>query len=198
MVNMKSWTFNVPARQRIVQRIHGLRNEQLATRLSGTLVDQIPQVYIEQKNSERAKQLARLAYEISGSRMSSSANNVGYLYMVSRDIGEASLWFKAAEQYGREEDAQLLKYNMGVLACMTGELDEAVRLFSRSTSEALTEAGCVLRVDEEGGSLVFNEVFDPASIGDLAKEAIELVTRHRATEAAKAAGGDVVHFGAAV
>ena len=131
---------------------------------------------MELKNTDAARRLAKLAFSISGSRLTSRANNVGYLYMAAGDFDEAKMWFDSARQYERNSSQQLLNYNMGVLYAMRGDYREALRYWVEAGEGAPVEAACVYRVmRDEGGGLKFEEVYYPASVSELVTEAVEVV-----------------------
>ena len=173
-VATRSWTISVPPRDILVRRITSLNNEQIATRLSRNLMGEVSRVYTDERNSARAMELAKTAFQISPSRSVPDANNIGYLYLSHGDYEEAKLWFQAAAQYELDDDDyQLLEYNLGVLAALSGRLQEARDHFNRAKQHTVkSEARCVYQLNLCDGKITSEEVFDPRSLDALAEQAI--------------------------
>lgn len=170
------YEFVIPAHDAIVAKVRDLGNEQLATRLSGSLMSEVVSAYVDSRNIERAKRLAETAFAISGSRMSPDANNVGYLYMATGDYREARLWYHAAQQYASEDERQLLEYNMGVLSALIGDLSAArEHLLAALTSKEFNDVSVVYRLFVQDGKIEYAEVFDPISMPTLINQAMEAV-----------------------
>lgn len=162
----------------LLARVAQIGNEQLATRLGAQLMSRMPTIYLDERDTVKAKHLVETAFRISGSRMTQDANNVGYLYMACGEFDEAKLWFLAAKQYLTDDDKQLLEYNMGVLAALTHDYARAIFHFNESIrSQISMDAACVYKLSIVDGHLVHEEVLDPPSISSLAKNALEVLDR---------------------
>ena len=172
----QSFEVTVPSREIITERIRRIANDQTATRVAGMLMRKVPTVYIDDKDHEGAKRIAETAFAISQSRLTPEANNIGYLYLSIGEYDEARKWFEAARQYDvQQEDLQLVEYNFGVLSAMMSDIPEALRHLRASLTFEEAEVSCVYRVYRSESKLLFEEIFQPKSVSELAKEAIETI-----------------------
>lgn len=174
-VSTKTWDFVVPMTNELVDRVQLQGDEQLNTRMSNVLMEMVREYYVQRKDKEGAKRMAESAFALSESRLHGEANNVGYLYMDASDFEEASLWFKAARQYGTESLDNLLQYNIGVLAAITGDIPAARAELAQVTDKDVENIACVSRLSFDGGEIKREEVEYPKSLVALADEAISVL-----------------------
>jgi hypothetical protein len=176
LLRKRFWEMKVPLHYLLVRRVIALGNDQLTTRLSGTLMDKILNIYVDDRDVPKARRFASTAFAMSGSRLTPDANNIGYLYMAGGDFDEAKLWFEAARQYSADpNDAQVLHYNLGVLAAIKGELVQAKEQFVLAKRSMEGDAVCACRLLLEDGKLRHEEILHPKSVASLVDEGLKVL-----------------------
>lgn len=171
-VTVNSWEIEVPNTSDLVSLLVNAGNVHLNTRMASVFMEMVRAFYVNHKDKSTARRMAEGAYALSGSRLHTEANNVGYLYMAEGNFEESSLWFMAARQYANEGLEGLLEYNIGTLAALSGDFRQARIELGKVSDREVEQVACVHRLLVVDGKLRSEEVESPKSLVELANEAL--------------------------
>jgi tetratricopeptide (TPR) repeat protein len=181
----------------IVEKILGVNNQKLKSKLAGIHMEEMYEFYTEIKDVDRAKYHGELAYKFAPEPDDiQSANNLGYLFMSVGDFEKAKSLFETAQKRGDKvpDDlpiyfpeelidsmggiVALSSYNLGIVHAMQGNLEKALEYlvisFKESEKHKERECACLFVPNILENKLEFSEILNP-NLFDTVNSSLETI-----------------------